>query len=86
MHQTKLITKDKKIFDRYETHYSGAYRPRLAHGAPGFRTRPLRTLRMINRKPAVAVQVNAQRKGILPVPNPTGNPFQRFIKVPKNAE
>ena len=41
---------------------------------------------MINRKPAVAVQVNAQRKGILPVPNPTGNPFQRFIKVPKNAE
>ena len=41
---------------------------------------------MINRKPAVAVQVNAQRKGILPVPNPTGNPFQRFIKVPKNEE
>lgn len=41
---------------------------------------------MTNRKPAVAVQVNAQRKGILPVPNPTGNPFQRFIKVPKNEE
>ena len=52
--QVIVITKDKKIFDRYEGHYSGAYRPRLAHGAPVFRTRPLRTLHMINRKPAVA--------------------------------
>jgi hypothetical protein len=34
----------------------------------------------------VAVQVNAQRKGILPIINPTANPFKKFIKVPRNAE
>ena len=59
---------------------------RIRPTQPGFRTRPLKTLRIGLKKPSVAVQVNAQRKGILPIINPTANPFKKFIKVPRNAE
>jgi len=38
------------------------------------------------KRPSVAVQVNALRKGILPIINPTANPFKKFIKVPRSTE
>jgi hypothetical protein len=49
----------------------------------------LKTLR-INKKPKVAPVVSQTEKcqnlGILPITNPTGNPFNRNLKLPKDVE
>jgi hypothetical protein len=37
-------------------------------------------------RPVIPAQVTAQQKGIQPQKNPTGNPFQKFVKVPASME
>ena len=34
----------------------------------------------------VSADENAKKKGIMPIANPTGNPFLRSIKIPKDDE
>ena len=45
-----------------------------------------KTLRLSNAKPIKSAQESAQQKGIMPVKNPTGNPFQSSIKIPKDID